>query len=317
MPNADVEQAARILRDGGIVAMPTETVYGLAADALNERAVARVFEVKQRPGFDPLIVHIAFNSSLDQLVTEVSDAAHTLVENCWPGPLTLVLPKADIVPDIVTAGLDTVGIRMPDHPVALELIHEARSPLAAPSANRFGHISPTTADHVRSSLGDKVDYILDAGPCRTGVESTVLLLTGNIPTILRPGGTPREVIEQHIGPVNVAGPDQPNRPQSPGMTERHYAPRTPLTLVESLPAKLPPGRVGLLTLRPTDDARFAVRETLSESGEPREAAANLFAALHRLDAANLDAIIAVRVPDQGLGVTINDRLNRAATLPVE
>jgi L-threonylcarbamoyladenylate synthase len=294
------------------VAFPTETVYGLGADALNPRAVARVFEVKGRPRFDPLIVHIAEAEQVHRLVTEVPPAAAALMRHHWPGPLTCVLPRATLVPDIVTAGLDTVAIRLPDHPVARALITEAGTPLAAPSANRFGHVSPTDASHVRDELAGRVDLVLDGGPCPTGVESTVISFRTDPPTLLRPGGLPRESIERLIGPVKaLAAGHVADRPAAPGMTERHYAPRTPLLLA---PADPPPkGRVGWLRLtEPPADHGYATVEVLSSGGDLVEAAARLFAAIRRLDEAGLDAIVAEPVPDHGLGLAINDRLRRAA-----
>jgi L-threonylcarbamoyladenylate synthase len=229
----------------------------------------------------------------------------------WPGPLTIVLPKSDLVPDIVTAGLPTVAIRMPDHPIALTLIRKSGVPVAAPSANLFGHVSPTTADHVRQQLGDRVDRVLDGGRCAIGVESTVISVSGGIATLLRPGGTPLEEIEHVIGPVQRRTKVQAT-PMSPGQLPYHYAPRTPLVLKgQNLPeAAL---RCGLLSFTvPTSAEGFVAVEVLSAAGDLREAAANLFAALHRLDAMQLDLIVAELVPEVGLGLAINDRLRRAA-----
>lgn len=310
--NMQLGDAAAILRDGGTVAFPTETVYGLGANALDATAVARVFEIKQRPRFDPLIVHVASVAQGRRLVRSWPATADELTRRFWPGPLTLVLPKAEVVPDIVTAGLSTVALRMPDHQLALELIEQAGVPVAAPSANRFGGISPTTSDHVRAQLGAAVDLILDGGPCRVGVESTVVGLADGDLVLLRAGGTPVEEIERSSGPVRRSGVD-PARPASPGQYARHYAPRTPLTVCADWHDVPLAGRSGLLALRPpATEAGFEAIEVLSESGDMREAAANLFAALHRLDALGLDRIVAVRVPDVGLGLAINDRLRRAA-----
>ncbi len=219
-----IAEAAAIIRAGGLVAFPTETVYGLGADGLNPAAVARIFEAKERPPTDPLILHIAEPEALCPLVLEVPPAAQELARRFWPGPLTLVLPKQPIVPDIVTAGLPTVAVRMPAHPVALALIRAAETPIAAPSANRFGHTSPTTARHVLNDLGGRIDLILDAGPTPVGVESTVLDLTRPIPTILRPGGLPREAIEALVGPVAVQTYIPEGPLPSPGMLPKHYAP---------------------------------------------------------------------------------------------
>ena len=314
-PNALIA-AADCLRSGGIVAFPTETVYGLGAVLFNETALARVFEAKNRPRFDPLIVHIADRESLANLVESVPDTAQTLAERFWPGPLTLVLPKKAAVPDLATAGLPTVAVRMPSHPLALDLIRRVGIPLAAPSANAFGHVSPTTAQHVRDGLGARVDRILDGGPCAVGVESTIVSFATGTPTLLRPGGLPAEAIEALIGPLTspaatTAGQALP----APGMLPRHYAPRTPLSLTDTVqPAAMPADqRVGLLAFRPpADPAAFAMIEILSETGDLREAAARLFGALRRLDAAGLDRIEAEPVPDIALGRAINDRLRRAS-----
>jgi L-threonylcarbamoyladenylate synthase len=306
----DIERAAMLLRNGRVVAFPTETVYGLGANALDPVAVARVFEIKRRPRFDPLIVHVAELCQLNILVTELPESARKLIHFFWPGPLTIVLPKSEHVPNIVTAGLHTVAIRMPDHPVALTLIRKAGVPIAAPSANLFGHVSPTTAEHVRQQLGEAVDFVLDGGRCPVGVESTVISILGNTAALLRPGGMPLEEIERVIGPVQRCAEIQ--RPMSPGQLLHHYAPWTPLILREhGVPE---PGlRCGLLSFTtPTSTEGFVAVEVLSTTGDLREAAANLFAALHRLDAMHLDLIVAELVPDVGLGLAINDRLRRAA-----
>ena len=310
--NVELAEAAVILRNGGTVAFPTETVYGLGANALDPRAVARIFEIKQRPRFDPLIVHVSTVAQGQQVVRAWPDTARELVRRFWPGPLTLVLPKADAIPDIVTAGLPTVALRMPAHPLALALISEAGVPVAAPSANRFGSISPTTSAHVRMQLGEAVDRVIDGGPCRVGIESTVVALADDGPLLLRAGGTPVEEIESLIGPVQRPGVD-PDRPASPGQLARHYACRTPLSVWEAEREAPVFPRSGLLTLGPpAERAGFEAVEVLSASGDLQEAAANLFAALYRLDALGLDRIVAVMVPDVGLGRAINDRLRRAA-----
>jgi L-threonylcarbamoyladenylate synthase len=233
-----IAEAAAIIRAGGLVAFPTETVYGLGADGLNPAAVARIFEAKERPSTDPLILHIAEPETLLQLVREAPPVALELARRFWPGPLTLVLPKQPGVPDIVTAGLATVAVRMPAHPVALALIRAARTPIAAPSANRFGRTSPTTARHVQDDLGDRIDLILDAGPTPIGVESTVLDLTRPVPTILRPGGLPREALEGLLGPVAVQTHLAEGPMPSPGLLPKHYAPRAPMILVIGPPPRM-------------------------------------------------------------------------------
>ncbi len=309
-----IQKAAAILRDGGIVAFPTETVYGLGAVIFDEIAVARIFEAKQRPRFDPLIVHIADTEQLSQLVTDIPSIAKALIERFWPGPLTLIVPKSAAVPDLVTSGLPSLAVRMPDHPLARELIRQTGSPLAAPSANAFGHTSPTKAEHVRSSLGNSVDYILDGGPSAVGIESTIVALLRDPPELLRPGGLEAETIEAVTGPLRrpcaaVSGPLH-----APGMLSHHYAPRTPFRLQANLePPRTGSIRAGALAFQCVpDSSRFVAVEILSTSGNLREAAANLFSAMHRLDGYSLDIIIAERVPERGLGLAINDRLTRAA-----
>ncbi len=307
-----IKEAAAIIREGGLVAFPTETVYGLGADALNSLAVAQIFEVKNRPRFDPLIVHIADSSSIRKICSVLDRRAIKLIERFWPGPLTLVLPKTQVISDIVTAGLPTVAIRMPLHPVALELIREAGIPIAAPSANPFGYLSPTTAEHVREQIGKRVDLILDGGRCPVGVESTIMVLTGQEPVILRLGGLTIEEIEGIIGKVKIST-SNPERPLSPGQLSRHYSPRTPVIIFKDENFKIPRGkRVGLLAFRsPKENLLYEMVEVLSPQGDLREAATNLFSCLHRLDRAGLDIICAESVPEIGLGKAIMDRLYKA------
>lgn len=312
----DAERAAAILRGGGLVAFATETVYGLGANALDPIAVARVFEAKDRPEFDPLIVHIADRAWLSRLTLHMPNAAEELAARFWPGPLSLVLPKAEIVPDLVTSGLPTVAVRIPDHELALKLLRTADVPVAAPSANSFGRISPTTAAHVADQLGEKIDYILDGGPCRVGLESTVLDLSGEQPRLLRPGGLPLEAIEAVIGPVETSQCEHALSTvamPAPGMLSKHYAPRTRL-IVSDDPVNVPArGRVGVLTFELLEVShRFESVEVLSETGDLREAAAKFFAALRRLDEQRLDLIIATPFPNHDLGRALNDRLRRAA-----
>ena len=307
-----IGRAAELLRAGGVVAFPTETVYGLGADARNDAAVARIFEIKGRPRFDPLIVHVSEPEMAAEVAAEMPPAGAELVRRFWPGPLTLVLPKRADIPDLVTAGLPTVGVRMPRHPLARELIRRAGVPVAAPSANPFGRTSPTTARHVEELLGGAVDAILDGGACEVGVESTILSLAGGEPLLLRMGGLELEEIEAAIGRVRVAPPTD-DVPLAPGRTLRHYAPRTRLVLEEDLAAVKGDARAGLLTFRGRgDEGTFGGAEALSRSGDLREAAARLFAALRRLDALGLETIHAELVPERGLGRAINDRLRRAA-----
>ncbi len=310
-----LSQAAMILQKGGLVAFPTETVYGLGADAFNPLAVARIFAVKQRPQFDPLIVHVAHIDELARVAETDSPLVGRLAKAFWPGPLTLVLPKKSAIPDIVTAGLPTVAVRIPDHKLARRLIELAQRPVAAPSANPFGRISPTTATHVACFLGDQVDMILDGGPCAVGVESTILSLVDETrPVLLRPGAIPVEDLYCILGDVHL--PDRKlQQVTAPGMLPSHYAPRTPVRMrLEDSQYDAAEGmRIGLLAFTPPADTDgFQTVEVLSATGDLKEAAANLFAALHRLDEAGLDLIVAERAPQQGLGVAINDRITRAA-----
>ena len=333
MPGDDpaaILEAATLLRAGRLVAFPTETVYGLGANALDAVAVARVFAAKERPAFDPLIVHLADAADLPSLV-EPDDAADPrvtlLAARFWPGPLTLVLRRLGQLPGIVSAGLPTVGLRVPDHPVARALIHAAGVPVAAPSANRFGRISPTRARHVVDGLGNRVDLVLDGGPSRVGVESTVLLLAGGRAVLLRPGGLPREALEAAIGPIDLPADDEPGTAAlAPGRAGAHYATTTPLEIVDPADGELrhrlrasAGERVGLLAASDEGAAAaraaggpFAAVITLAPDGDPVVAASRLFEALHDLDAARLDRIVAQPMPDEGLGLAVMDRLRRAA-----
>ena len=319
--STDVNRAAELLRAGKLVAFATETVYGLGANALDEQAVARVFEVKNRPHFDPLIVHIADRVWLDRLVTSVPAAAQQLASEFWPGPMTLVLPKSEIVPDLVTAGLASVAVRMPSHPTARELLKTVDLPIAAPSANPFGQLSPTTAEHVAQALGSGADMILDGGPCEVGVESTVVGFDDGKPCILRQGGVPQEDIERVVGPVESKQNPASGPAESPGQLPQHYAPHTPLDVVSraaledgtALRTALTAKRIGLLLPAPDPVAsQFDIAEVLTTDGNLRDAAAGFFAALRRLDAAGLDQLLAVPFPDEGLGRALNDRLTRAS-----
>jgi L-threonylcarbamoyladenylate synthase len=299
--NCQISEAARLIRSGRLVAFPTETVYGLGANALDADAVRRIFEAKGRPSTSPLIVHVDSIAMARELALEWPDAAGTLAARWWPGPLTIVLRKRPQVPDIVTAGLDSVGLRMPSHPLALALIAEAGLPLAAPSANRFTELSPTTADHVRQSLGDAVDCVLDGGPTTVGIESTVISLAGP-PVLLRPGMILRDEIEALIGPVGIAGEIEGAHP-SPGMHPRHYAPHTPV-LAGDPPAT---GRgAHLYMTHPGAAAR-----TIGMPRTAREYAAVLYATLHALDAEGLDWIAVEMPPDTPEWAGVRDRLTRA------
>ena len=313
----EILEGAELLKGGGVVAFPTETVYGLGADALNPQAVEEIFRLKGRPRFNPLIVHLGAPEQVDLLASSVPPPARALMEEFWPGPLTLVLPKKPEVPDLTTGGNPTVAVRMPEHPVALALLREAGLMAAAPSANLFGRTSPTTAAHVLEQLGGRGYKIIDGGACRVGLESTVLSLAGPVPRLLRPGGISREALEALAGPIEVLGktgdPAQGNaHPQSPGLLASHYAPRTPLRIVAEMPRENEDPRVGLILLGEGHYRSFGPVEVLSPDGDLAEAAANLYAALRRLDQRNLWEILAPRFPDFGIGPALNDRLERAA-----
>lgn len=304
-----IREAARIIRRGGLVAFPTETVYGLGADALDPLAVARIFAVKGRPRLDPLIVHVAGAAEAARYGV-FPDLARGLMQRFWPGPLTLVVAKAPGVPDIVTAGLETVALRVPSHPAALALIRAAGRAIAAPSANPFGYVSPTEASHVAAQLDGAVDLILDGGPSSVGVESTILSLDGAVPALLRAGGVTLEALTALLGPVEIAT-DPGARPQAPGQMKRHYATRTPLEITDA-GGPAAGERTGLLSLGPEDARGYAAVEILSPTGDLGEGAARFFGALRRLDAMALDRILARPFPETGLGRALMDRLRRAA-----
>jgi len=306
----NLTEAARHLISGGLVGIPTETVYGLAADATNGKAVAQIYELKGRPAFNPLIVHVADVAAAEKLAI-FDERAHFLAKRLWPGALTLVLPRRPdcFVASLATAGLDTIAIRIPDHGVTLDLLRLVGRPLAAPSANRSGHLSPSLPGHVALEFGNQLGIILDGGPCRVGLESTVLDLTGPHAVILRPGGITRETIEASIGPVSAANPHTDEGPKSPGMLASHYAPNLPLRLDWTFPAE----KEALLAFGPLVPEGFETVLNLSETGDLHEAASNLFAFLHALDTPLHSGIAVMPVPNQGLGIAINDRLKRAAT----
>ncbi|MFC8850189.1 MULTISPECIES: L-threonylcarbamoyladenylate synthase [unclassified Micromonospora] len=314
MPVASgIAEAASVLRAGGLVAFPTETVYGLGANALDARAAARIFAAKQRPSFDPLITHLADAADLTALVGPVPEAVAALAERFWPGPLTLIVDRPAAIPPIVTSGLETMAVRVPDEASARALIAAAGVPVAAPSANRFGQLSPTRAEHVVAGLGGAVDVVLDGGPTRCGIESTIVDARGGRPVVLRLGALPVEALVEAVGPVTVR-PGSSGQPVAPGTLAAHYAPRTPLRVVGGAePAAGDGARRGLLAFRERPAAGdWAAVEVLSPGGDLTVAAARLFDALHRLDAAGVTEIVAERVPDVGVGRAVNDRLGRAA-----
>lgn len=311
-----LDEAAALLRSGGLVAIPTETVYGLAANALDPVAVARIFEAKRRPSFDPLIVHLPSAESAFALATFVPEAARLLAAAFWPGPLTLVLPRAAIIPDIVAAELPTVGLRVPAHPVARQLLERVGLPLAAPSANLFGFVSPTSAAHVLDGLDGRIDAVLDGGPCAHGVESTVVAFEEGRPVILRHGAITREQIAALCGDVGE-GARVLERPLAPGQLARHYATRTALRLFERADQLPSPAATATLIViaGPIPDAQRTGNlsaRALAPSGSLTEAAAALFAALREADASGASELRILTCDDSGLGRAINDRLRRAA-----
>ena len=309
------ESAVALLQKGEVVALPTETVYGLAADALNAEAVAKICGAKDRPRFDPLIVHLPDREWLEkiaELPAQDRELILKLIDRFWPGPLTLVLPRRSIVSEIVTAGLDTVAVRMSAHPVFSDIIRAFGSPLAAPSANRFGRVSPTTAQHVMDELGGRIPLIVDAGPTTHGVESTIIAVHQGKIDILRRGPITDEELSI-FGKIDVIS--SAKEISSPGQLPSHYAPKTPLRLIENAKSisLTRNQQVGLLAWNPIESGRpFVAVRRLSERGDLREAAANLFRYLRELDALDLDLIVAERVPEIGLGAAIMDRLRRAA-----
>ena len=308
----DLDVAKEFLIKGELVAIPTETVYGLAGNALNEKAVLSIFEVKNRPAFDPLIIHTDSIEKVATYVSEIPEKARILAEHFWPGPLTLLLPKRDIVPDLVTSGLDTVAVRIPDHPLTKALLERLSFPLAAPSANPFGYISPTNPIHVDQQLGEQIPYILDGGECQVGIESTIVGFENDTTVVYRVGRLDHNEIEQLVGPVLLM-PHSSSDPKAPGMLKSHYAPRKPLHLSERadiLPGDLQTGY--LLFDRYIEGVDRHYQRLLSPSGDLKEAAHHLFAYLRVLDALPVSEIRAELVPARGLGLAINDRLQRAS-----
>ena len=326
-----VQEAAKLIRSGEVVAFPTETVYGLGANALDAKAVSKIFEAKGRPGDNPLIVHINHISRWDGLVDSVPEKARILAETFWPGPLTIILKKSSLVPEAVTAGLDTVGVRMPSHPTALELISQSGVPIAAPSANCSGRPSPTTAKHVIEDMNGRIPMILDGGNCNIGLESTVLSLTGATPVILRPGGITVEMLRRVIGQVdvhsNVMKPlHEGQKPLSPGMKYSHYAPKAPVTLIRGDYSKLiefmnqeagrlegEDKRVGILATDQTLlECNYGIRLSLGDREKPSELAYHLFARLREFNHLDVDVILAEGIDEKEEGLAVMNRMARAA-----
>lgn len=305
----DTALGADIIKKGGITIFPTETVYGIGANALNPEAVSRIFAAKERPSYDPLIVHIASADQVDDVASCFPEKARKLAEVFWPGPLTLILPKKDTIPDSVTSGLPSVGVRMPSHPVALDFLTRAACPVAAPSANKFGYISPTETSHLKP-LEDSVDYILEGGSCEVGVESTIISLVDN-PVILRKGGISREQIEEIIGPVEEKV-NSSSRPAAPGMLLRHYAPKTPLIIYREGAPVTWKGKTAFLALGDNvPEGEFQEIYNLSKEGDLDTAARKLYSAMRLLDDRGYDFIVTRFVENSGVGRAINDKLTRA------
>lgn len=315
MTGTDIQYAAALLREGRLVAIPTETVYGLAGNAFDEGAITDIFAVKNRPHFDPLIVHTHSLEQLRALALDMPDKAFQLAEAFMPGPLTLLLPKHPKIPDLVTAGSSLVALRLPQHPLTRQLLALLDFPLAAPSANPFGYISPTTAEHVAAQLGEKIPYILDGGPCTVGLESTIAGFDENGQvTIFRKGGIAVEAIEAVAGPVRVQAHSSSN-PLAPGMLKSHYAPRVPMVVgdLQALTAQHAGKRLGILVFQyPVKGINPEQQVVLSSSGNLQEAARHLFGAMRHLDSLDIELIIAEWMPEKDLGRAINDRLRRAA-----
>jgi len=312
MPNNSIREAAQIIKNGGLVAFPTETVYGLGANALNPFAVAKIFELKERPSFDPLIVHIASFDDLTRLATGITENVMRLAKHFWPGPLTIVLPKSNIVPDIVTSGLQTVGIRMPDNPIALELIKKSNCPIAAPSANKFGQLSPVSAYHVKKQLPN-VDYILDGGNTSVGIESTIVSIEGDTCQLLRPGFITLEDIEKALPNTFVFNSSKPEKLVSPGLLKSHYSPKKPLYILNESVSKLPEFSGLILHSNKHSDYKASKVIYSSQTCNKIEIAANLFAALHAMEEdENVKNIYIEPAEEKGLGIAIMDRVKRAA-----
>ena len=310
----DWRRAADLLRAGAVIAIPTETVYGLAGNALNDRAVATIFAVKNRPSFDPLIIHTSDFERVKAWVEEIPETAWALARAFMPGPLTLLLRRRPVIPDMVTAGSPRVAVRIPSHAMTRRLLTVLDFPVAAPSANPFGYISPTTAEHVARQLSGKIPYILDGGPCTVGIESTIVGFEDGHAIVYRKGGLTVEAIEKVAGPVQIR-PHSSSNPAAPGMLKSHYAPSAPLRLgvLEELIAQHTGKKIGIIAYRRSFSTVPTDRQVvLSPGGNLQEAARQLFAGMRRLDALGLDMILAELVPEEGLGRAINDRLRRAA-----
>ena len=309
----DIQKAVQLLTEDHLVAIPTETVYGLAGNIFSEKAIKSIFSTKQRPFFNPLIVHISSVKSLNDLVTHVPEKAKLLAAAFWPGSMTLVLKKSKTIPDIITAGKDTVAVRVPNHPITLELLKKLPFPLAAPSANPFGSISPTKPAHVENYFKNSIKMVLDGGSCVNGIESTIIGFENEEPVIYRLGALPLEEIEAVVGEISIKNKKE-EKPDAPGMLARHYAPKTSTFLVDDVAAEIEKNtgkKMGVLVFKSSLNNENITEIILSKNGSLQEAASRLYSAMHDLDSKNLDLIIAERFSEFGLGKSINDRLQRA------
>ncbi|MDB2656999.1 L-threonylcarbamoyladenylate synthase [Crocinitomicaceae bacterium] len=314
MISTDVYKAADLLRNGEVVGIPTETVYGLAASIYSEKAVRKIFEIKQRPLDNPLIVHVASIDQMETLTKDVPEKAYKLAWAFWPGPMTLLLPKSIDVPKLITAGKPNVAIRMPGLGLTRELIANSGVPIAAPSANPFGRISPTTAEHVANYFPDAISMVLDGGPCRSGIESTIIGFDGEDPVVYRLGSLALDEIEAKVGKVQLRN-QKDVAPDAPGMLSRHYSPKTPTVLCDDIASEIgnrSEEKIGVIVLQHKIESESLTQKVLSPQGDLKEAAKELYATMHELDQAGLDLILIERMPETGLGVSINDRLQRAA-----
>jgi L-threonylcarbamoyladenylate synthase len=315
MIGGELDLAVKLLKEGQVIGIPTETVYGLAANALNEKSVVSIFEIKNRPFFDPLILHFSDIESIRKYVIDFNSQALKLAEAFWPGPLTILLKKNNLVPDIVTSGSDLVAVRIPNHPLTLSLLGKLDFPLAAPSANPFGYISPTKAEHVENQLGQLVPYIIDGGDCSIGLESTIVDCSEEILTIKRLGGLSVSEIEECLGkPVKIEISSSSN-PSAPGQLDKHYAPKTPFVLIEDVEntlIKLKNKKIAFLGFGDIEIPDHVYTLNLSLSSNLNEAAQNLFHFMRLLDNIGFDCILVQNVPEIGLGKAINDRIKRAA-----
>lgn len=302
-----------MLENGEVVGIPTETVYGLAGNALNEDAILKIYSVKNRPKFDPLIAHTNSLEKITSLVNEIPSKANQLANAFWPGPLTILLNKKSLVPDLLTSGLDRIAVRIPHHPLTVKLLSELDFPLAAPSANPFGYVSPTSAQHVEDQLGEKIQYILDGGPCHIGLESTIVGFDAEDVIVYRLGGTKVEAIEEIVGKVKIQVNESSN-PAAPGMLKSHYSPGRKMIIghISENLKELNPESTGVLSFKETYSVPESNQAVLSPTGDLDEAARNIFAALRKMDQSHIDVILAEFVPQEGLGKAINDRLRRAA-----